>query len=502
VASAEAEAANQDDVLRRLGQAGNELREKLGESLVLLKRYNKPLAEVTTSSLEALKSYSIGRSMQAVRGDAESVPYHKRAIELDPNFARAYASLGMAQYNLRETTAARENFRKAFELRNRVSERERFYIEAAYYSFATGEVEKANEVYKQWEQEYPADVAPHVNLSLNYATLGEFEKSAEESRAAIEVSPNSVTGYINLIIAYLALDRIDEAKSSYEQAKQHKLDNEFLREMGYSIAFLQNDEAEMSKQVRLAAEIPGTEARLLAQQADTDAFYGKLKAARRNTREAVATAKRDGANESAALWLASSAYREALFGNAGEARRQVSEALALSPGLDVRTTAALTLAEIGDTAQAQKLADQVHVESPLDTINQSYWLPTIRAEMALSKGDTKEAIALLEVATPYELGIQNVSTMVPIYVRGMAYLKAQQGVEAAAGFSKMLGHRGLAQNAPIEALAQLQMGRAYAMAKDTAKAKAAYQDFLNLWKDADPGIPVHVAAKAEYAKLQ
>ena len=290
-------------------------------------------------------------------------------------FCTPYASLGMAQYNLRETTAARENFRKAFELRDRVSERERFYIEAAYYSFATGELEKANEVYKQWAQEYPADVAPYVNLSLNYAVLGEFEKAAEESRAAIEVSPRSVTGYVNLIIAYLALNRIDEGKAIYEQAKQQNLDNEYLREMRYAIAFLQNDEAEMSKQVRLATEIPGTEARLLALQADTDAFYGKLKAARAATRDAVSAAQRDGANESAALWLANSGYQEALCGDAAEARRQVFEALALSPGQDVRTAAALTLAEIGDTAQAQKLADQIHAESPLDTINQSYWLP-------------------------------------------------------------------------------------------------------------------------------
>ena len=502
LASAEAEAANQDNVLQRLGEAGNVVREKLGESVVVLKRYNKPLAEVTTFSLEALKSYSIGRSMQAVKGDAESVPYHKRAIELDPNFARAYASLGMAQYNLRETTAARENFRKAFELRDRVSERERFYIEASYYSFATGELEKADEVYKQWALEYPADVAPHVNLSLNYSTLGEFDRAAAESRAAIELSPASVTGYANLIVAYLALDRIDEARAIYDQAKQHNLDNEFLREMRYSIAFMQNDEAAMLSQVQSATELRGTESRLLSLQADTDAFYGKLKTARDATRQSVAAAKRDGANESAALSLASSAYREALVGNASEARHLLNEALTLSPGLDVRTTAALTLMEIGDTSHGQKIADQLNVESPFDTINQSYWLPTIRALMSLKKGDARHALDSLEVTTPYEFGIQSVSTMVPIYVRGLAYLKAGQGREAAAQFQKMLSHRGLAGNAPIEALAQLQLARAYALQGDTSRAKAAYQDFLTLWKDADSDIPILKEAKAEYAKLQ
>ena len=386
VASTEAEAPNRDSVLKQLGEAGNGLREKLGESLISVKRFNKPLDEVTTSSLEALQAYSIGRSMQAVKGDAESVPYHQRAIALDPNFAHAYASLGMAQYNLRETTAASENFRKAFELRDRVSERERLYIEAAYYSFATGELEKANRVYKQWAQEYPADVAPHANLSLNYLVIGDLEKAAEESRAAMEVAPSRVAGYANLIDAYLALDRVEEAKAIYGQAMQHKFDNEYLREMRYDIAFLQNDEAEMQRQIESAAGNLSAEAPLLAQQADTDAYYGQLKQAREVTQRAVAAAKRNGAIESAALWLASGAYREALFGNAAEARQMANDALTLSPGRDVRIAAALTLAELGDAAQAQKIADQLNAESPLDTIIQSYWLPSIRATLVPAPG--------------------------------------------------------------------------------------------------------------------
>jgi len=502
LASAEAEAPNRDNVLKQLGEAGNELREKLGESQISVKRFNKPLDEVTTSSLEALKAYSIGRSMQGAKGDAESVPYHQRAIALDPNFARAYASLGMAQYNLRETSAASENFRKAFELRDRVSERERFYIEAAYYSFATGELEKANQVYKQWTQEYPADVAPHVNLSLNYEVMGEFEKAAEESRAAIEIAPTRVTGYANLISAYLALDRVDEAKAMYDQAMQHKFDNEYLREMRYVIAFLQNDEAEMQRQIESAAGNLGAEAPLRAQQADTDAYYGQLKQAREATQRAVAAAKRNGAIESAALWLASGTYREALFGNAAEARQMANEALALSPGRDVRIAAALTLAELGDAAQAQKIAEQLNVELPLDTIIQSYWLPSIRATLSLHRGDAKQAIALLDAATPYELGIENVSVMVPVYVRGMVYLKAGQGGNAAAQFTKMLGHRGLGQNAPIEALAQLQLARAQALSGDKPAARRSYQDFLSLWKQADPDLSLLKLAQAENERLK
>src|SRR3974390_335511 len=252
LASTEAEAANRDSVLKRLGEAGDDLREKLGESLISMKRFNKPLDQVTTSSLEALQAYSTGRAMQALKGDGESVPYHKRAVELDPNFARAYASLGMAQYNLRENSPAAENFRKAFELRARVSERARFYIEAAYYSFATGELEKANQVYRQWAQEYPNEVAPHVNLALNYETAGDFDKAVEQARQAIEVAPTAVTGYANLISAYLSLDRVDEANVIYEQAMQHKFENEFLREMRYDIAFLEQDETDMRRQVHSA----------------------------------------------------------------------------------------------------------------------------------------------------------------------------------------------------------------------------------------------------------
>ena len=502
LASTEAEATNRDSVLRQLGEAGNRMREQLGDSLVSVKRFNRPLDEVTTSSLEALKAYSIGRSMQPIKGDAESIPYHQRAIALDPNFARAYASLGMAQYNLRETSAASENFRKAFELRDRVSERERFYIESAYYSFTTGELEKANQVYKLWSQEYPTDVAPYVNLSLNYSVMGEFEKAVETARAAIEVAPTAVTGYANLINALLALDRVDEAKTVYQQAMEQKLDNEYLREMRYAIAFLENDEAEMRRQVQSAADLPGTEPPMLDAQADTDAYYGRLRQARQETQGAVAAAKRDGALESAALWLASGAYREALLGNAAEAQALAKEALAMARSREVRIASALTLAELGQTAQAQKLAEQLNTEFPLDTLIQNYWLPSIRATLLLHQGDAKRGIGLLDAAAPYELGVADVGSMVPIYVRGMLYLKVGQGEQAAAQFKKMLGHRGLGGNATAEALAQLQLARAQAMSGDKGNAQQSYQTFLSLWKQADSDLPLLKLARAENARLK
>ena len=502
LASAQAEAANRDSVLKQLGNVGDQLREKLGESLISVKRFNKPLDEVTTSSLDALQAYSIGRSMQAVKGDGESIPYHERAVALDPNFARAYASLGMAQNNLQETSAAAANFRKAFELRDRVSERERFYIEAAYYSFATGELEKANQVYKQWAQEYPADVAPHSNLALNYEKMGEFEKAAEQSRAAMDIAPASVTGYANLITAYLALDRIDEAKAIFDQTRQRNLDNEYLRQMRYDIAFLQNDEAEMRRQVAEAQSISGAEASLQGLQSDTDAYYGRLNKAREAMRRAVAAAKRDDGNETAALFLANGAIRETLFGNPAEALQLTSEALALSPGRDVRIAAALTLALAGDAAQAQKLADKLNEDFPENTLIQSYWLPSIRAALALHRGDPKQAVTLLEAAIPYELGIENVSVMVPVFLRAMAYQKAGQGSEAAAQFQKMLGHRGLALNAPIAALAQLQLARSQTLAGDQASARRSYQDFLSMWRGADTDLALLHQAQAEYDKIK
>jgi len=502
LASTEAEAANRDNVLKRLGEAGDELREKLGESLISVKRYNKPLDQVTTSSLEALQAYSTGRAMQALKGDGESIPYHKRAIELDPNFARAYASLGMAQYNLLETSAAAENFRKAFELRDRVSERERFYIESAYYSHATGELEKANQVYKQFAQEYPNEGGPHVNLALNYEVMGEFDKAATQSLLAIDVAPSSVAAYANLMDAYIALDRVDEALAIYQKAKQQGFDNEYLRQLRYGIAFLQKDEAEMKRQVQSAGELPGGEAGILGSYSDAEAVHGYLQRSRETTQRAAAAAQRDGSREAAAAWLADGAYREALFANPAEARQLITEALAMSPGRDVQIAAAMTFAEIGDAAQAQKIVDKLAADAPLDTIIQSYWLPSIRATMAVRKGDAARAITLLEVATPYEFGSQNVGSMVPIYVRGMAYLKAGKGPEAAAEFKKILAHRGVAQTSPVISLAQLQLARALAFSGDKAAARVAYQDLFALWKQADPDLLLLQQAQSEYGHLK
>jgi serine/threonine protein kinase/tetratricopeptide (TPR) repeat protein len=494
LASTQAEAANRDMVLKRLGEAGDELREKLGESLISVKRYNKPLDEVTTSSLDALQAYSIGRSMQATKGDGESIPYHKRAIELDPNFARAYASLGMAQYNMRQTSAASEDFRKAFELRDRVSERERFYIEAAYYSFSTGELEKANQVYKQWAQEYPSEVAPHVNLALNYEVMGDFDRAVEQSRIAVEIAPSSVTGYANLMAAYIALDRTDEALAIFQQAKQQGLDNEYLRELRYYIAFLRNDEAEMNHQLESADQIPGAAAALAGNQADTLAYRGQIRQSREEMYRAVEAARHDNSLEAAALWLAAGAFREAILGDSTEARKLAAQALAMSPGREVRSAAAIAFAQSGDIAQAQELASKLNADSPLDTIVQNYWLPSIRAAIALHKGDAQQAISILQVTSPYEMGLQNVGTTTPIYLRGMALMKAGRAAEAAAEFKKIISHPGVVLNSPLKTDALLQLARAEVMDGDKASARRAYQDLLSAWRQADADFaPLHQA---------
>jgi serine/threonine protein kinase/Tfp pilus assembly protein PilF len=501
LSSAQSEATSRDNVLRQLGVVADETRKRLGESLVSVNHFNKPLDEATTSSLDALQAFTTGRAMQSSKGDAESIAFHKRALELDPNFARAYAALGMAYQNLGQTEAASQNFQKAFELRERVSDRERFYIEAAYYSFVTGEMEKANETYKQWSQEYPGETAPHNNLALNYELLGRFDAAAEEARTAISISSDSLAGYGNLICAYLALNRIDEAKAVYQQTTEHHFDNQILRGMGYQIAFLQGDQASMQKQLESAAGKLGTEYTLLAMQSDTDAYFGQLKKSRETTKLALAAARRDGASENVASLLAYSAAREGLFGNSAEARRVIRQAMALSPGRDARIAVAMTLAQVGDLKEAQQMADRLNTEFPSDTIIQYYWVPAIRATIALHRGNTREAIALLDACTPYEFGMQSFGAMVPIYVRGLAHLDAGHGNEAAAEFEKMLGKRGLAFNAPMEALAQLQLARAQVMRGDKSAARRSYQDLLSLWKQADPDLLPLKQAQAEYKQL-
>ena len=502
LASVASEAENRDAVLKRLGQAGDELREKLGESLASVQRYNKPLYQATTSSLEALQAFTEGRALQWQKGDEASIPFHKRAVELDPNFARAYASLGMAYQNVGEASMAQQSFTRAFELRDRVSERERYYIEACYYSFATGELLKANQTYREWIAAYPDDYVPYANLPLNQVAMAEYDKVLETARQALRLNPESGAGYGQLLNGYFAMERMDEAKAAYDKAVALHKDNEWFHEQRYYLAFLQHDEAAMQQQAEWARGRPEDAAPMLMAESETAAYHGELSKARDLVQRAGERAKETQNLEMAASIMTQGAAREAEFGNREVARKQAAEALALKAGRDQMIGAAIAFASAGDEAGARKLADKLNQGFPLDTIVQTYWLPTIHASIALQRNDAQAAIRALEKASLYELGNQGFGILYPVYVRGLSYLKAKQAEQAAGEFKKILAHRGIAKNSPLAALSQLQLARALAMTGDTVAARKSYQDFLAEWKNADADIPLLQQAKSEYAKLQ
>jgi tetratricopeptide (TPR) repeat protein len=390
-------------------------------------------------------------------------------------------------------------------MRERVSEKERLRISADYYAFVTGELEKEAQTYELWIQSYPRDAVPHGNLGVNFAALGQYEKAVAETQEALHLEPNNVVSYGNLGQIFVALNRLDDAEAMFEQALAHNLDSGSMRWQMYYLAFLRGDSTQMAQQLAWGAGKPGAEDPLLSAQSDTEAYYGRLAKARDYSRRAVDSATRADSKETAALWQANAAVREAEFGNAGVAKQDVSAALALVPGRDVKVLSALALARVGDVARAKAMVEQLEKSDPLNTVLKLYWLPTLKAAIELQSGNSAQAIVSLEGAAPYEFGqpppLQE-GTMYPAYLRGEAYLAEHNGSAAAGEFQKFLDHRGLVTNFPLGALARLGLARAYALSGDTAKAKAAYQDFLTLWKDADPDIPILKEAKAEYAKLR
>jgi tetratricopeptide (TPR) repeat protein len=438
------------------------------------------------------------------KGDAAAIPLLKRAIELDPNFARAYVALGVRYGNISQTGLADTNLRKAYELRDRVSEREKLAIMAMYYLAVTGELQKSNEVYEVWAQTYPREAHPHVDLGSNYVSLGRYESSVTESREALKLNEFNPNTYFNLVQAYLALGRLNEAKTILDQSAAHKIDTPNLHVARYWLAFLKGDDAMMQQEVATMIGGGGGEDVLFSLQSDTEAWYGKLKNARELTRRAMVSAERIDAKETAAGYQAESALREVEMGNREDARADANAALKLAPNREVRAMAALALARAGDTARAEKLADELEKTFPLATLMQSYWLPTIRAATAMEHKDPNRAVELLKETSAIELGAPtNFSlSLAPVYVRGEAYLALGDGNKAAGEFQKFIDHRGIVGNFPWGSLARLGLARAYAMQGDTIKAKVAYQDFLTLWKDADPDIPILKQAKAEYPKLK
>jgi serine/threonine protein kinase/Flp pilus assembly protein TadD len=499
LAEEQATADGKERILKALGDAAAKLRSKLGESLSTVQKFDTPLEQATTPSLEALQAYSLGRKAMAGSDWTAAVPLFQRAIRLDPNFAMAYARLGTSLSNRGETILGAENARKAYELSEQVSEREKFYIESHYYHYATGNLDKARQVYELWALTYPRDWTAPINLRVIYSDFGNYDKSLAEARETVSLDPNALS-YTNLVSSYLSLNRLEEARAIADEAQAKKFDSPSLRNELYGIAFLKNDVAGMAQQVAWSAGKPGVGDQLLGLEADTAAYSGRLGQARDLSRRAVVSATRAVEKEVAAEYEADAALREALFGNPAEARERVAAALGLSNGGHVQFVAALVLALAGDAVHAQALADDLGNRFPEHAIIQFNYLPTIRAQLALSRKDSLKSIDVLQAAGPYELSSSG--ALYPVYVRGEAYLAAHQGSAAAVEFQKILDHRGIVLNEPIGALSHLLLGRAYAMQGDAAKARAAYQDFLTLWKDADPDIPILIAAKSEYAKLK
>jgi serine/threonine protein kinase/tetratricopeptide (TPR) repeat protein len=501
LAKEQEEASGKPDVLKALSRAAASLRTKLGESLASVQKFDVPV-EATTPSLEALKAYSMGITTGRTKGDAEAIPFMKRAIELDSNFAMAYVGLAVEYANLGRASLAAENAKRAYDLRDRVSERERYRISAFYFQYVTGEVEKATEAYELWAKSYPRDPVPHGNLGYIYSALGQYDKAITETEVQQRLEP-SIVGYGNLAGTYINVNRLKEARQTVAEAQQKNFDGLTIRGDLYALAFLSGDAADMDRQVAWGAGRPGEEDQMLNVHADTQAYYGHLEKARDLARRAADSAVRSDAKETGAQWIAFQAVREAEIGNPTAARQAVARALALAPGRDVKVIAAVALARTGETSQSKSILDALQKSEPSNTYLKVYWFPVIEASLALAQQAPDRAIIALEPSLPYELGAPPPGiSMYPPYLRGLAYLAQKNGPAAAAEFLKFADHPGVIQNFLLGSLARLQLGRAYAISGDTAKAKAAYQDFLTLWKDADPGIPILTEAKAEYAKLQ
>jgi eukaryotic-like serine/threonine-protein kinase len=509
-------AASKEQVLDALGEAASKLRTELGESLATVQKFDVPLLQATTSSLEALKAYSLGRKARSEKGNVAALPYDKRAIQLDPNFAMGYESVAGDYSNLGELERAREYYSKAFQLRQHASEREKLTITADYSQNVTGELDKAAQTLQEEIESYPREFGAYNNLGLVFASQGQYEKAAEITRQAVRLAPYRLSFYESLANYALALQRFDEARQIIHEAHARKMDEFTLHNVLYALAFLGADSAGMAEQQQWFAGKP-EENFGLALTSDTEAYAGHVGKARELTKRAVDSAIRADSKEAAAIWRANSALQEAAYGNTSESRQIAAEALKLTPtSQGVESEAALAFAMASDKARAESLAQNLGKRFPLDTQEQLLWLPAIQAQLALDSKNPTSALDALHAASPVELGeiqfVINNSCLYHLYVRGEAYLAAGQGNAAAAEFQKILDHSGIVWNCWTGALARLGVARANALQAKTSqgadadaarvRALSAYKDFLTLWKDADPDIPIYKAAKAEYGKLQ
>jgi serine/threonine protein kinase/tetratricopeptide (TPR) repeat protein len=508
------QAARKEDVLNTLSQIASKFRTRVGESLAMVQRHDTPLAEAMTPSLEALKAYSTAWKVASTTGNKAAIPFFKRAVELDPQFALAYARLGHAQLAATgEVGPAAENLGTAYRLRDRASDSEKFFIASTYDMDVTGNLERAQQTFELWEQTYPREIPPHGFLSGNiYPVLGKYEKAVEEGQKQIEVGPDVGFAYVNSAYGFMRVERLEDAENTLQRAFERKLEMPQFFRIRHQIAFLRGDQAGMERELNRAQETPEAAGLIADQAAFVLAYSGHLQQAILKSRHAMDLARQAKQPEREAGFEAGPALWQAFFGNAPAARQGALAVLEISKDRDAEYGAAFALALAGYASQAERLAKDLETRFPENTTVKYADLPAIRALVTLKpplnqKSEPSQAIEVLRIAAPYELGAPRSSvyaffgSLYPVYVRGLAYLAAHQGAEATVEFQKILDHRGIVVSDPIGALAHLQLGRAFALSGDKVKAKSAYQDFLTLWKDADPDIPILNSAKAEYDKL-
>ena len=493
----QAEAGGKEEVISALGTAATKMREHLGESLASIQKYDAPIYEATTSSLDALKFFSMGVEQQLKGKYGEAIPFFKRATEIDANFARAYAAMSSMYYNTRQYDLAAEASRKAYDLRDRVGEYEKLVITQVYYDNTTGELDKYLQTLELWKRTYPHDSAPHNNLAVKYTELRQFEKGLEEAREAIRLNPNSASGHSILATCFVGLNRFDEAKDVIHKAFSQKLENLTMHQNLYRMAFVEGDATGMKQEIDWTR---GKSEEYAAQtwQADSAAFSGELRKAQEFSLRAVELAQQRDLKEVAAQISAGAALRDAQFGNCGKVREQTTQALALSHDRVTLSLAANASALCGDTGQTNSIIDELSKRFPTDTLVNEQRIVLIQATLALRNGNSAEALQLLE-ATRTHGGY----LLFPIaYLRGQAYLNEKKGAEAAAQFQEILDHRGWSPLSYFYPFAQLGLARAAMLQGDTAMARKAYQDFLASWKDADTDLPSLIEAKKEYEKLK
>jgi eukaryotic-like serine/threonine-protein kinase len=502
LARAQIEAENKEQVLKSLDQAASELRQKMGESLSSIREFAKPLQQVTTSSLEALQAFSLGQEQHSAGRDSAAIPHLKRAVELDPNFAMAYATLAIAEINMGMMRDGHPALKKAYELRDRAGERERRYIEGHYYDEIALDPDKASALYAEWRQTYPRDTLPYDNGALVYNTIGQPQKAIELTVQSTQIDPRDVYAYTNMAYAYVALDRYDEAKKVCQQALDQKLDTVVFHMALADVAYIRGDWVSYEHELNWANGTP-EEPLLLFWRANGQQALGKISAARPLWQETQAKAVSNGEADFGATVTAVEALSHMLDGYKSEAHQEAENSLGMSQDADVRGMAAYTLAALGDIEKSAKLIDGLRRDFPENRYVQLILAPMTEAAQDIQKGKPEQAVAALETPRPYELGTGPRGLGYQAnFLRGQAYLLMKDGVKAAAEFQRILDHRGVVAFDSEYPLAHLNLGRAYVLQGDVGKAKIAYQDFFAAWKDADADIPILKIAKGEYEKLK